>query len=152
MKDLKGNFEIFEYIKRKLHNKEISQFENYSKIYPSIIELDSNKNFEDNVFDRVNNIIKDVTFNIFQDEEYFFIIIIMKKNENITMEELIHLKNQIHIKNEENNENDIIKSKYKIFQFFKNTISNIEVINSYMTVLRAKGTSLPIKICIKISI
>lgn len=79
LKDLKGNFEIFEYIKRKLHNKEISQFENYSKIYPSNIELDSNKNFEDNVFDRVNNIIKDVTFNIFQDEEYFFIIIIMKK-------------------------------------------------------------------------
>lgn len=35
------------------------------------------------------------------------------------MEELIHLKNQIHIKNEENNENDIIKSKYKIFQFLK---------------------------------
>ena len=85
-------------------------------------------------------------------KKIFCNMMIMKKIENLTMKELTHLKNQIHIKNEENNEDDIIKSKYKIFQFFKNTISNIEVINRYMTVLRTKGTSLPIKICMKISI
>jgi len=71
LKDLKGNFVIFEYIKNKLDNKAILQFENYSNIYPSIIELDSNEDFEDNVFDKVNNIIKDATFNIFQDEQNF---------------------------------------------------------------------------------
>ena len=48
----------------------IRQFHNL-KIILKFIEIDSNKDFEDNVFDRVNNIIKDVTFNIFQDEENF---------------------------------------------------------------------------------
>ena len=70
MKDLKDNFKIFEYIK-KLSDKEILQFDNYSRIYSSIKELDSNDDFEENVFDKVNNIIKDVTFNILQDEENF---------------------------------------------------------------------------------
>ena len=152
MKDLKLNFKIFEYIK-KLNKTEISQFENYSKIYLSIIELDSNEDFEDNVFDKVNNIIKDATFNILQDEENFLYYNDKeKKNENITMEELVHLKNQIHIKNGANNEDEIIKSKCEILSFFKSTISNIEVINGYMKVLRTKGSSLPIKISIKISI
>ena len=152
MKDLKLNLKIFEYIKQ-LNNKEISQFENYSKIYSSIIELDSNEDLEDNIFDKVNNIIKDATFNILQDEENFlYYNDEKKKNENITMEELIHLKNQIHIKNEAYNEDQIIKSKCEILLFFKRTISNIEVINGYMKVLRTKGSSLPIKISIKISI
>lgn len=70
MKDLKDNFKIFEYIK-KLSDKEILQFDNYSRIYSSIKELDSNDDFEENVFDKVNNIIKDATFNILQDEENF---------------------------------------------------------------------------------
>ena len=70
MKDLKDNFKIFEYIK-KLSDKEILQFDNNSRIYSSIIELDSNDDFEENVFDKVNNIIKDATFNILQDEENF---------------------------------------------------------------------------------
>jgi len=145
MKNLKLNFKIFEYIKQ-LSNIEISQFENYSKIYSSIIELDSNEDFEDNIFDKVNNIIKDATFNILQDEENFLYYNDKeKKNENITMEELIHLKNQIHIKNVENNEDNIIKSKCKILSFFKSTISNIEVINGYMIVLRTKGSSLQLK-------
>ena len=152
MKDLKDNFKIFEYIK-KLSDKEILQFDNYSRIYSSIIELDSNDDFEENVFDKVNNIIKDATFNILQDEENFLYYNEKeKKNENITMEELIHIKNQIHIKSGENNEDDIIKSKCKILTFFKNAISNIEVINGYMIVLRTKGSSLPIRISIKINI
>ena len=151
MKVLIQNYKIFKYIKQ-LDYKIIKQFENYSKIYSSIIELDSDEDFEENVFDKVNNIIKDATFIILQDEENFLYYNDKKKtNENITMEELIHLKNQIYIKNEEN-EDDIIKSKCKILSFFKNTISNIEIINEYMIVLRTKGSSLPIKITIKISI
>ena len=152
MKDLKDNFKIFENIK-KLSDKEILQFDNNSRIYSSIIELDSNDDFEENVFDKVNNIIKDVTFNILQDEENFLYYNEKeKKNENIKMEELVHIKNQIHIKNVENNEDDIIKSKSKILTLFKNAVSNIEVINEYMIVLRTKGSSLPIRISIKINI
>ena len=44
MKKLEDNFRIFEYIK-SMKKEEISDFENYSKIYPSIIQLDSNDDF-----------------------------------------------------------------------------------------------------------
>ena len=156
MKALKDNFKIFEYIKTLNDDeKTINQFENFSKIYSSIDELDSNEDLSDNIYDKVITIIKDATFNISQDSEKF-----MYENEKnvkdeeikpLTMEKLIHIKNQIHIKNE-NNEDAIIKSKCKILIFFKDIISNLEIINEYMNVLRTKGSSLPIKISIKIGI
>ena len=47
------------------------------------------------------------------------------------MEELIKIKNQIHIKDEkEKYEDELIKI------FCKNLISNLEIINKYMKVLR----------------
>ncbi len=71
------------------------------------------------------------------------------------MENLIHIKNQIHIKKEKENkedEDDIIKYKYKVLIEYKNIISNLEVINEYMKVLRTKGSSLPIKITLEINL
>ena len=114
MKKQKDNFKIFEYIK-SMNTDTISDFENYSKIYSSIIELDTNEEFSDNLYDKINNIIKDATFNILQDRENFlYYKDEEKKHERITMEELIHLKNQVHIKKEkESDEDDIIKSKKK---------------------------------------
>ena len=115
MKKLKDNFKIFEYLKT-LHYETISQFENYSKIYLSIIELDdTDDDILDNVYDKVVNIIKDATFIIYQNIE-----ILKYKNKNNEevikeekiMEELIDINNQIHIKNgKENIEDDIINSK-----------------------------------------
>ena len=119
MKKEKDNFKIFEHIK-SMSPETISDFENYSKIYSSIIELDTNEDFSDNIYDKINNIIKDATFNILQDRENFlYYNDEIKTHEGITMEELIHLKNQVHIKKEkENGEDDIIKSKKKNFDFF----------------------------------
>ena len=155
MKTLKDNFKIFDYIK-KFDDKTISQFENYSKIYSSIIELDNLEDDSDNVYDKVINIIRDATINILQDTE--ILTYKNKNNEEIKkegkiMEELLKIKNQIHIidKNE-NYEDDIIKSKCQILICFKSLMSNLEVINEYMKVLRLKGSSLPIKIKVKISI
>ena len=66
------------------------------------------------------------------------------KKKKIIIDELIHLKNKIQIKNQEENESedenkngdkkededDIIKSKKcRQFNFFKKTISNLEIIN-----------------------
>ena len=115
MKKEKDNFKIFEHIKT-MNTDTISDFENYSKIYSSIIELDTNEEFSDNLYDKITNIIKDATFNILQDRENFlYYKDEEKKHERITMEELIHLKNQVHIKKEkEGDEDDIIKSKKKI--------------------------------------
>ena len=72
------------------------------------------------------------------------------------MEELIHLKNKIHIKKENDNEkketpnfeDKKLNSKCKILNFFKDVISNLEIINGHIRVLRMKGSSLPIKISI----
>ena len=109
MKDLKQNSRIFEYIKA-LSDNVISQFKNYYKIYSSIIELDSDDDFEDNAIDKVNNIIKEATCNILKDEEKFMYYNDKeKKNENINIEKLINLKNKIYIKNKKKNKKDIIK-------------------------------------------
>ena len=159
MKKCKDNFEILTYIK-SMSEKTISQFENYSKIYLSVIELNRKEDTSENVYDQVNIIIHDATFNILQDTEEF-LYLDYDENEkkeiykNITMEELIHLKNKIQLKNEnynnKDNEEDKLKSKCKILLFFKNIVSNLEIINEYMKVLRTKGSSLPIRITIKIS-
>ena len=139
MKKIKDNFKIFEYIK-SMNIEIISDFVNYSKIYSSIIELDTNKDFSDNLYDQVNKIIKDASFNIFQDKENFlYYNDEEKKSEEITMEELIHLKNQIYIKNvKESSEDNIIKSKCKILIFFNEIVSNIEIFYEYTEVLRQK--------------
>ena len=101
------------------------------------------------------NIITEASFSILQDEEKFSYYEQTKKKyvTNLKMEDLILLKNQIHIKNEiGSNEDDIIKYKCKILLFFKDIISKLEIIISYMNILRRKGSSLPIKIIIKINI
>ena len=150
MRALKNNFKIFEYIKR-LDDKTISQFENYSRIYSPIIKLDyRDDDISYNVYDKVVNIIREATFNILQDTEN--IIYINKNNEEIRkegkiMEELIQIKNKI-----ENNEDNEIKSKSMVLNFFKDLISNLEIITEYMNILRKKGSSLPINISIKITI
>jgi len=149
--------------------KTIKQFENYSKIYESVIELDRNDEDSDNIYTKVYNIIKSATFTICQDDEKF----LFHENDKINstnLEKLIHLKNRIHIKNEkeEKNENlkdeednevetkksgdDKLKYKRKILIFYKKIISNLEIIMEYMTVLRNKGSSLPIKINMEIKI
>ena len=153
MKDLKNNFKILEYI-QKLDEKIIDKFENYSKIYQSIIELDTDDDYSDNIYNRVIKIIKGAKFNILQDTENFYYLNENKNElEKITMKELIHIKNQIHIKNErEKDIDETIKSKCKILLFFKDTISKLEIINAYMDALRKKGNSLPIKIIVTITI
>ena len=76
MKALKDNFKIFEYIKQ-LDNKTISQFENYSKMYSSIIELDdADDDISDNIYEKVvNNIIIDVVFNIYKTQNIWNILL-----------------------------------------------------------------------------
>ena len=148
LKNIEDNFKIFIYIKN-MNENQISNFEKYSKIYSSLIELDTFYDETENLYDEVKDIIKDKTFNIYQDEDDF------------NLEDLIHLKNKIYIKNENIDENKNIidnfekkqlKFKCKIMIFYKNLISNLEFINEYMKVLRMKGNILPIKIIIKTNI
>ena len=101
MKKLEDNFKILNYIK-SMNEKIISKFENYSKIYSSIIELDRNDDISGNLYEKVFNIIKDAIFDISQDTEKFLYYDDVEKKyiDKLTFEELIHLKNKIFINNE----------------------------------------------------
>ena len=162
MNDQDNNFDRLKYIK-SLPPEEINHFEKYSQIYTYIIELDRIDDTSDNIYEQVIKIIKiDFSLKIDQDsEEFSYYLKDQSDPENITMEELIHLKNKIHgdskkeDKNKDNKkgeklENSKIKSKIQTLEFFKELIINLEIINKYMKVLRTKGSTLPIKIDIKV--
>ena len=152
MKEKKDYKKILIYIQNL--KKKIEKFVNYSKNYSQIIELDRYYNPKENIYEEVERIIKkELTLNIFQDSEHFFYFYENKKENKfekieITMEKLINLKNKIPPKTE--NDEDNIKSKSKTLIFFKDLITNLEKINEYMKVLRTKGSSLPVKISIKV--
>jgi len=79
MKQLKDNLKILNYIKI-MKKDTVDRFENYSKIYWSVIDLERNKDTPGNLFETVNNIIKDATIEISQDTEKFLIKDEEKKN------------------------------------------------------------------------
>ena len=138
------NFKIFNYIK-KLKPEQIKAFDSYSKNYSTIIDLDRNDNIQYNLFEKVNNIISDARLIFKQDDEEF------TYGQNKTnIEELIHLKNNIYIKPLEKIKTQNIQQKLKKLLFFKNLISDLEVIYDNIKVLRIKGSSLPIEIIIEI--
>jgi len=70
MKQLKANLKILNYIKI-MKKDTVDRFENYSKIYWSVIDLERNKDTPGDLFETVNNIIKDATIEISQDTENF---------------------------------------------------------------------------------
>ena len=172
LKSLDDNNERFKYIKSLKNNKEkekeiITHFENYSKVFTSVIELDRYYDDSDNIYEQVKMLIeKSLSLNIYQYSENFSYECGDDVKE-ITMEELIHIKNKITIKedkkNKRKNENNInsntkgIEDEKNILEFkretlllFKNLIINLEIINEYMKDLRIKGSSLPIEINIKV--
>ena len=140
MKNLKNNFEIYSYIKR-LNQSEIEKIINYSHNFISIIDLDINYDSSKNILKEINNIIKEeLIINIYQDSENIIYYCNNKdKIKNISMKELINIKNKIDLRNN----NDTLL-------FFRNIIDNLETINEYMNALRIKGNSLPIKINIRV--
>ena len=104
-----------------------------------------NYDLSEYTYERINTIIKDeLILNIYQDADNF-----VYYNKDcyvpITMQELIELKVGLFFKRNR----DEIKPENKLLIFFKDIITNFEIINDYMNVLRNKGSSLPIKICIK---
>ena len=146
-KDLNDNFHILNCIKN-LSSEQIKKFINYLKIYSLIIDLDNNENFCDNIYDRVNNIITNSSFIFYQDNEDFYL---GENKEVILLEELIKIKHKINIKDEKSEiYNDILKQKIQKLIFFKNLISNIEIIYDNMIFFRVKGSNLPISIKIQI--
>ena len=140
-------------------NDLIKRFENFSEIYPSIIELNQNFDFSINLYDEIKEIITNANFIFFQNDEEFVYKVEKKKEKNpkkLTIEKLRQLKNKIYIKPKEtkklseNINSKQLENKYDVLIFFKNIVNNVEIIYEYMNVLRIKGSSLPISINISI--
>ena len=146
-----NNFQILDYIKKKLISEYIDYFVRYSKNYSSIIELDRNIDFSDNVYETINQIITNANLIFFQDNEEFSYF---DKKKITSMKNLIQLKNKIPpLKKggkKVNKSNEIIEEKRDKLIFFKEIISNLEIIYDNMNILRKKGNNLPIRIEIKI--
>jgi len=156
-----NSIEIMNHLK-ELDNKTIDKFVNYSKHYPSIIELDR-KTGKD-IFEEVYKIIEDASLIFKLDNEYFYYKDVDKQTEK-KIDDLIDLKNKINIqinnnnkkekkeeknKEEENKEDDIYKEKCDKLIFFKKIVNEFEVIYDEMKILRTKGSGLPILINISI--
>ena len=173
LSNLEDNNERFKYIKN-LNKKTITHFENYSNVFNSVIELVRYYDNSEDIYEQVKMLIeKYLSLNIYQYSENFSYEYKDKINQ-IEMTELIHLKNKITIKEENKNkrenkkekesninsintynegmenEKDVLKIKRETLLFFKNIITNLEIINEYMKDLRIKGSSLPIEINIKV--
>jgi len=155
--------EILNYIKIKLDNKDLLiRFENYSEIYRSIIELNQNFDFSQNIYEEIEVILNDAKFIFNKNNDEFKY---KKKNgskdyddeyENITIDKIRELKNKLQIKKERKQssiDDNSIKfyEKYEKLRFFKDLCSKIEEICDLMNTLRIKGSTLPISIRIEIS-
>lgn len=159
IKNCGDNFEIFEYIK-KLDEATINKFKNFVRVYPAIAELNQNFDFSNKHYDEVKNIISKAYFNFNQDNEIFeYYSDTEKKEISISFEGLKNLNNRIHIKKKEITNKKInintegeksYEIKYKIITTFKELVDNIESIYINMTILRQKGSILPIMINITI--
>ena len=152
-----NNFEIFEYIK-KLDEATINKFKNCVRVYPAIVELNQNFDFSNTLYDEVKYIITKANFNFNQDNEIFKYYTDTEEK-IISFEELKNLNNRIHIKKTEITNKNInintegeksYENKYKIITTFKELVDNIESIYINMTILRQKGSILPIIINISI--
>jgi len=155
--------EIIKYV-RLLNEDEVRKFESFSKKFGSIIELD-NKKGEDN-FKVVYDIIQDASLLFNLDNEDFCYKINGETMKINSIEELIKLKNKINIqpqkkvgeekkandknKINENKDKDIFEIKCDKLIFFKDIISNLEVIYDKINILRKKGFNIPIVINIAI--
>ena len=125
MNDQDNNFDRLKYIK-SLPPEEINHFEKYSQIYTYIIELDRIDDTSDNIYEQVIKIIKiDFSLKIDQDsEEFSYYLKDQSDPENITMEELIHLKNKIHGDSKKEDKNKDNKKGEKLENSITFVVSN----------------------------
>ena len=159
IKKFEKHEDTFKFIQEKFKGniKLIESFKNFSDVYVSIIDL--NQNFDDfalNLYEEVKNIVKKTEIIFYQ---YYEEIFLSESNKDIqnrikTINDLLLLKNKINVKRKNivegsENEKKLIK-KNNTLLFFKEIINNIESIYEHITVLRTKGSILPIRIKVEI--
>jgi hypothetical protein len=152
LKNIGDNFGILKYIQTNLDDDLIARFENFSQIYSSVIELNQDFDFSINLYNEIKEISTNANFIFSQDKETFFINDEKGNKKSVTIEKLKSLKNKIYIKqkdtnpNSKNDNSDTYNKKCNLLITFKSLVNNIEIIYDNMSILRIKGSSLPILI------
>ena len=147
----KDTKDIINYLKL-LTPMQIKNFESFSKKYGSIIELDS-KTGKDK-FEEVYEIINDASLLFNLDNENFIYTICRETKIIKNIEELIKLKSKINLqpkkKEEDKDKDDPYEIKCDKLLFFKDIVSNLEIIYDKINILRVKGFNIPIVINVKL--
>jgi hypothetical protein len=135
-------------------------FKRYLEIYRAVIELNEKFDFSQSIYKEINEIINESKFIFNKNNDELNVINRDKEDieyKIITFDKIRELKNKIQLKQEgkkdslhDTNSNNYIK-RYEKLKFFKDLTVNIEEIKELMTVLRTKGSTLYISICVNIS-
>jgi len=156
--------EIIEHINLRLSENESSIFNGfirYLEIYRGVIELNENFDFAQSIYIEIKEIIHDSKFMF--NKNYDELNVIESRDNGvpnsikiISLDKIRELKTKIHINQEikkdssDEANSDNYKRRYEELKFFKDLIVNIEEIHEFMKVLRTKGSTLPISICVDI--
>ena len=155
LKEIKHLEDFLNYIKKNMEKNDIYKwFKNFSDTCRSVIELYQNFDFSITIFEEIDIIIKDAKF-FFNKNTDEFKYTIDNEDKIITIEKIKELKNKIQVKQEgknssKNDNSNKLYEKYKKLKFFKILSSNIEEIYDLISILRSKGSTLPITIRIEI--
>ena len=161
LKEIKGGLkELINHIK-KLNNKEeplLNQFMNYTNIYRAVIDLNQNFDYSLSTYNETKALAYNAIFYFNKDsDEFKYKENDKEKYNKIDIEKIREYKNKIQIRQIENM--DIIyneylkkyKEKYEIYNFFKEASNNIEEIYYLMSIIRAKGSTIPISIGVELA-
>ena len=163
LKKIEGGMkEIIKYIQNNISEKDsviYKRFKHYIEISRRVIELNENFDFSQQIYTEIDEIINNSKF-IFNKNSDEFNVISRKGDEIkykiIYIENIRRLKNKIQLKQEGKKESNFDKNssygkKFEKLKFFKDLSINIEEIYEVMNLLRTKGSTLPISICVDIS-
>jgi len=164
LKKIEGGLkEVISHIKLKLNEKNsitLEKFRHYIDIFRSIKELNENFDFSENIYNDIEEVLKESKFIFNKNKDEFNVIKREKdivKYDTISLEKIRELSNKIQLKQEEKKDfvsdeslNSYVKKREKL-KFFKELAINIEEIHEVMDILRTKGSTLPISISIDIS-
>ena len=148
---------LFDNIK-KINTNLFDNFKNFIKIFPYLVELDNNSDNSYNLYIKVKKYFSESYYIInLNYEKYSYINPENKEEKTIDLKEIKSIKHKINYPNEvinrlkENNEfsegqEKISLEKTRLLIKFKEIVSNIELIEQFISVFQIKGCSLPIEI------
>ena len=150
LRNCRDKLELFEKI-GKIPQNLLECFKKFIKIFPILVEIDNNSDNTYNLYTQAKKYFTRATYGISLNCEEF--IYVENNEEKIkgldkikSIKHKINIPNEVEIKLKENKELREKQDKTWILITFKEVVSNIELIEQFISVFRKKGCSLPIEI------